>query len=78
MTTKEKEPIDKIRLRHTLHSLILDGLKIEDGEAILTAKAFEKILELFEEEKQNWFKKLKLKNRIKIASEIGKLEETIK
>ena len=32
----------------------------------------------FEQEKKNWVKELKLKDRIKLASELGKLEEIIK
>ena len=39
---------------------------------------FDRILELIEESKQKWFKELKLKDRINLASELGKLEEKIK
>lgn len=35
------------------------------------------IRQLLKAEKQKWFKELKLKKRIEIASEVGKLEEKL-
>jgi len=38
--------IDKTRIKYELRDIIVKGLKIEDGEPILTYKAFKKILKM--------------------------------
>ena len=57
---------------------ILYSTAREEGDDEEHERVVEQILELFEAEKKKWFKELKFKERIEVASQLGALKEKLK